>query len=606
MGRMRSKREMLLAFLQGNKRWFALAMLALLGRTVCSMLNPRIVQYTVDSVIGDKESSLPRAVEAWLQSLGGRALLRENLWLVAGAIVLLGVLAAAMRYAYVMSIAKGGEGFVRAMRDQTFRHIERLPFSWHMQHHTGDIIQRCTSDVEMVKEFLSAQFASMLNCIVTIVATLVFMFGENWKVALVVLATEPVLLGYSIVFRRKIGQQFRVCDENDGELSTIAQENLTGVRVVRAFGREAYERERFDRQSQKSTRMWVELGKYMSAYFQVNDLLAGAQKLAVLVMGTVMVYQEELTLGSLLALISYNVLVSQPTRQLGRIISEMSKAGVSISRLYEIMSAGEERDAPDAGTPPMDGDIVFDHVSFHYPNCPLLLQDISFTVPAGTTLGILGSTGSGKSTLMHLLDRLYDLPADCGRITVGGEDIAHMKGEWVRRNVGMVLQEPMLFSNTLGENISMGAQGDRTLSDIREAARTACLEDAIDGFADGYDTIVGERGVTLSGGQKQRAAIARMLLQKAPIMVFDDSLSAVDAETDARIRAALKEHMAGATCILISHRISTLMEADQILVLEQGRITERGTHQELIAKEGLYQRIYKLQTERGEEGEACG
>ncbi|MCD7919276.1 MAG: ABC transporter ATP-binding protein/permease [Clostridiales bacterium] len=600
-----SKLDMLFAFLKGSKRWFLLAVAALLGRALCTMLSPQAVQYTVDSIIGTEESALPAFVEGWLAGLGGREMLRENLWLVALAVAGLGLLSGLLRYLYVMLIAKGGEGFVRAMRNQTFRHIERLPFSWHMSHHTGDIIQRCTTDIELVKEFLSNQLSNLLNCIVTIVAALAFLFGENLPLALVALVTEPILLAYSILFRRKLGRQFQLCDEADGELSTIAQENLTGVRVVRAFGREEYERARFDRQSRRSTDLWVRFGVYMSAFFEGNMLLGGLQLLLVLTIGTVMAVHGQLTLGSLLAVLSYITLIQQPTRQMGRILSEMSKAGVSINRIYEIMSAQEERDPPEALTLPMNGDIVFDHVSFHYPNCPLLLEDITFTVPAGATLGILGTTGSGKSTLMHLLDRLYDLPEGCGTITIGGMDIAKMEASWVRRNVGMVLQEPMLFSRTLSENIGLAARGDCSLSDIREAARTACLEEAVDAFAHGYDTMVGERGVTLSGGQKQRAAIARMLLQKAPIMVFDDSLSAVDAETDAKIRAALQESMGSSTCILISHRISTLMAADQIIVLDKGRIVEQGTHETLLAQDGLYKQIYTLQAQ-WEEADSCG
>jgi ATP-binding cassette subfamily B protein len=250
----------------------------------------------------------------------------------------------------------------------------------------------------------------------------------------------------------------------------------------------------------------------------------------------------------------------------------------------------------------MDGDIVFDHVNFSYPDCPVLLKDINLTIPAGTTLGILGGTGSGKSTLVHLLNRLYDLPADCGKITIGGVDVAAMQRDWLRSHVGMVLQEPILFSNTLADNIALGAEG-ATLSDIREAARIACLDDTVmNTFAKGYDTEVGERGVTLSGGQKQRAAIARMLLQNTPIMVFDDSLSAVDAETDSKIRTALRSQMKNATCILISHRISTLMEADQIVVMGRGTVLEQGTHQELLAKNGLYKQIHDLQLECETEG----
>ncbi len=594
----KSKRGMLLTFLNGSKRYFLLAIVFGLLRTVCAMLNPQLVQFTVDSVIGDKEAA--GAIGEVLAKLFDRDLLRSHLYLIALIVIGLAIANSLCRYVFILSNAKGGEGFVRTMRNGTFHHIERLPFSWHMEHQTGDIIQRCTTDIEMVKTFLSEQLSNLINCVITLVAAIIFMFSVNVKLSAIILATQPLLLLFTVYFRGKITSQFRKCDEMEGELSTIAQENLTGVRVVRAFGREAYEQERFDKQSSILTRAWIKMGVHMSSFWEVSGLLSAIQGMIVLVVGTVMVVHGEMTTGALMAMITYNATASEPIRMLGRIVSEMGKAGVSIERLFEIMSAPEEQDPPDATTPDMTGDIVFEHVNFNYPGHPQLLQDVSFTVKAGTTLGILGGTGSGKSTLMYLLERLYDLPPEHGRITIGGQDIAGMRANWVRKNVGMVLQEPMLFSRTLSENIGM-ATDNATLSDIRAAARAAYLEDAIDSFSEGYDTVVGERGVTLSGGQKQRAAIARMLLQKTPIMVFDDSLSAVDAETDAKIRAALRTQMAGATCILISHRISTLMEADQILVLEQGRIAEQGTHTELIRQGGLYRRIYDLQLQCAEE-----
>lgn len=589
-----TQNTMLLRFLKGSNRWFAATILFGLLRTLCSMVNPRIIQYTVDTVLGGRETILPGWLAERLEGLGGNDYLRGHLWLIAVAVILLAVFGAVFRYALHVCNTCGGESFVRSMRDQTFSHIQRLPFSWHMEHQTGDIIQRCTVDIETVKNFLSDQLSQLLNAVITLTAAMFFMFRVNVFLSVAILLTQPILLAYSAYFRGKIADQFQQCDENEGEMSTIVQENLTGVRVVRAFGRETYEQARFEVQNKKVTDAWIRLGVYLAGFWESNGLLTGVQNLFVLTAGVVLVVRGEMTLGALLAMISYNSLAGHPIRQLGRIISEMSKAGVSITRLYDIMSAQPEEDKPDALTPPMDGDIVFDHVSFSYPSCPQLLKDITFTVPAGTTLGILGGTGSGKSTLMHLLDRLYDLPQDCGTISVGGVNIADMKQEWVRSHIGMVLQEPMLFSSTLAENIGMGAAG-ATLTEIRAAARTAALDDTVQSFAHGYDTIVGERGVTLSGGQKQRAAIARMLLQKAPIMVFDDSLSAVDAETDAAIRSALKEEMAGSTCIQISHRISTLMHADQIIVLEHGAIVERGTHEELLQNGGLYRRIYDLQ-----------
>jgi ATP-binding cassette subfamily B protein len=283
-----------------------------------------------------------------------------------------------------------------------------------------------------------------------------------------------------------------------------------------------------------------------------------------------------------------------PVRQLGRIISEMSKAGVSLGRIKQIFDAPVEKDSPDAITPPMDRDIEFKNVTFTYGEQPVL-NDVSFTVKNGSTFGILGATGSGKSTITYLLNRLYDLPEGDGSITIGGVDISNIKKAYLRHNIGLVLQEPFLFSKSLLENIDIASRG-HDLSMVREKARIAAVDDNIEAFSKGYDTIVGERGVTLSGGQKQRVAIARTLMMNAPVMVFDDSMSNLDMETDAKIRESLRKDTEGATVILISHRISTLMQADVIMVLEDGKVEEIGSHAELVKKDGIYRRIYDLQS----------
>ena len=301
-----------------------------------------------------------------------------------------------------------------------------------------------------------------------------------------------------------------------------------------------------------------------------------------------------LTPGDFIAFISYNAILTWPIRMLGRMVSEMSKAGISFDRILYIMRSPVEQDKPEALEAPMDRDIRFEHVTFGYLPDVNVVKDVSFTIPAGSVFGILGNTGSGKSTIMYLLDRLYDLPADQGRITIGDVDIADMKAAWVREHIGIVLQEPFLFSRTIAENISI-ARNKLDMREVRRASATACLDEAIENFTQGYETFVGERGVTMSGGQKQRTAIARMLMQNAPILIFDDSLSAMDAETDAKIRHALKENMRGATMILISHRITTLMQADHILVLDNGRVAEEGSHQELIEKNGIYRKVYDIQ-----------
>ena len=428
--------------------------------------------------------------------------------------------------------------------------------------------------------------------------TMGLMFSMNVKISLVAAVFVPIIMFYSYFFSSKISKRFMEADIAEGALSSTVQENLTGVRVVRAFGRERFEIDRFDEKNVAFSNLWIRLGHMMTAYWSTGDLIMAIQVLTVICVGTVSAVHGEITLGEFLAFVSYNATLSWPVRGLGKILAEMSKTGVSIDRVAYILDAEPEQDAPDALTPPMDGDIVFDHVTFGYENQKPVLDDVSFTIPAGSTFAVLGGTGSGKTTLMHLLNRLYDLDENGGHITIGGVDINQISRSHLRKNIGIVLQEPFLFSRTIRENIGIACKDsskDKMMDYVRAAAHSACVDEAIEGFTNGYETVVGERGVTLSGGQKQRVAIARMLTQNSPVMIFDDSLSAVDAETDAKIRHELKEKMGSATIILISHRITTLMQADRILVLDNGRVAEIGTHEELIAKPGIYQEIYQIQ-----------
>ncbi len=597
----RGKMKMTLGFMRGSVGFFVTSIISALLLALLDTLSPKIISVTVDSVLGSEPAELPEWALSIINSLGGFEYFRHHLYYVALLLVVLAVFTAVFQYCNRVFNAKGAETLVKNMRDSIFTHIDRLPFSWHMKNQTGDIIQRCTSDVDNVKRFLSDQLTSVFRIIIMLCLSLYFMFSMNVKLALVAVAFMPFIIGYSALFHGKIGKRFEVCDENEGILSAIAQENLTGVRVVRAFGRERYEREKFTKQNEYYTGLWVNLHRTFSIFWSTSDLISGIWVMCIVVVGAVMcVRGDGMTAGKYIAFISYNAMLMWPIRQLGRMISEMSKTGVSLGRIYQIMSAEEEHDKPDAVTPDMHGDIVFDHVSFAYDGCPEILSDINFSIKAGTTLGILGGTGSGKSTLMYLLDRLYDIPEGCGKITIGGVDIADMKADWVRENVGMVLQEPFLFSKSIAENVGITKE-NIDLPEIREAARIACLDETVTSFSKGYDTFVGERGVTLSGGQKQRAAIARLIVQRTPIMVFDDSLSAVDTETDSKIRHALSENLGGSTVILISHRITTLMQAEKIVVLDKGRVAEEGTHSELISKGGLYKQIYEIQTKGAEE-----
>lgn len=571
-------------FFTGAKKYFVAAVIASFLTTILNALTPQIFRFTIDSVLSGKEYPY----------------LSRHLWMIALVLVAVALLSGAAMFVSRYYTARAGENFAENMRNALFSHVQKLPMCWHDKNQTGDIIQRCTSDVEVIRNFVVTQFLEVFRTVFLIVISFSMMMSMNVKLSLIVLLFVPVVAGYSGVFYRLIAKRFQSADEAEGELSTVVQENATGVRVVRAFGREKFEMERFREKNNAFAKLWIRLGSLSGLYWGVGDLITGFQVITVIVLGAAEAVHGNISVGEFIAFASYNTTLVWPIRGLGRILSDMSKAGVSFERVDYIIGAQEEAyGAEDTGaagerTNAGDYDIHFSHVNFAYEDGKEVLHDINFDITQGATFGILGGTGSGKSTIVHLLDRFYELGEGRGTITIGGRNIKEIPLEQLRRDVAMVLQEPFLYSRTIRENIA-AASPEASLEEIREAAKVACVDDAIMSFPDGYDTLVGERGVTLSGGQRQRVAIARMLLQKAPIMVFDDSLSAVDSETDSMIRKALKAHMKDATVILISHRITTLMGADNIMVLSRGQIAEIGNHYELIEKNGIYRQIYDIQ-----------
>lgn len=583
---MKSKRKtdkfrIIFRFLKGNIRFLVGTLVFSVLFTACNALIPQIVKYTADHILV-------------LDGIPDGLNVRQALLLAAILVVAAAVLSGIFNYLSKMCLAKGSENFLKSIRDTLYHHTQYLPFSWHVQHQTGEIIQRCTSDVEVIRNFVCRQLPEVFRICFLIILYLGIMFSMNVPITLAAAAFFPVIIGYSAFFHSRIGKRFQDADEAEGALSSTVQENLTGVRVVRAFGREKYEIDRFDQKNNAYSDLWVYLGKLMSVFWASGDLITNLQVLTVMVLGVVFAVEGRITLGEFIAFLSYNASLTWPVRSLGRIISDMSKAGVSMERVAYILEA-EEEDATDANNKPaLTGDICFRNVSFAYSLDHPILKNINFTIPAGSTFAILGTTGSGKSTMVHLLNRLYDLPEGCGSITIGGTDIRDIDRQYLRQNIGMVLQEPFLFSRTIRENI--GITKEQLLDEeIRHAAEIACVDESILHFTDGYDTIVGERGVTLSGGQKQRVAIARMLMKQAPVLVFDDSLSAVDTETDNKIRKELKKEMEKATVIMISHRITSLMQADCIIVMDKGEIQQMGTHDQLIQQEGPYKDIYEIQ-----------
>lgn len=595
----KGKIGLLSRFLVGSLPYFILSILMTGLSALCDMISPQIIRVTVDHILGNSAEEPGRVAAALIRRFGGAVYLRAHLYIPALLLLLVAVFKVLGQYFFRITNAKAGQTLVKNMRDMLFSHIERLPFSFHMKHQTGDLIQRCTSDIDETQRFVTEQMTGIFRIVILLTLSVVFMSGMSLPMTLIALSPTPLIIFYSLRFHKKIGEGFLACDENEGKLSALVQENLTGVRVVRAFGRERYERDRFDAQNEHYTNLWIKMGRSMSRFWSISDILSGTQILLVVTLGAVFAVRGTLTAGDYIAFVSYNSMMIWPIRQLGRMLSELSKAGVSLTRIQEIMNAEPETDAPGAIDWPMNGDIEFSHVSFAYEGAKEVLHDISFRAEAGTTVGILGGTGSGKSTLMLLLDKLYPLTE--GRITVGGRDIREIRTECLRNGIGFVLQEPFLFSRTLAENITMREkENDLPLDFLERATRDAALSETIESFPSGYETFVGERGVTLSGGQKQRVAIARVLTTPTPILIFDDSLSAVDAETDAKIRTALEKRFKTATVFLISHRITTLQKANLILVLDHGRIAESGTHEELSCAGGIYERIYRTQSDNKE------
>ena len=585
---------------EGRRFSFFVLMASTIGTVTFSFINPQIIRYTIDSVIGTDPLDAPAFLSHLVEALGGFAVLRENIWICALFVAIAALLSSLCNVARRYTSVEIGETVAWKLRNTLYSHIQRLPWDWHMSCRTGDIIQRCTTDVDNIRSFIQNHFSEFYRTCCVFVIALVMMFSMDIFMSLIALALIPVIIVFSMIYFRRVSIQFDKAEAAEGVMQTAAQENYTGVRVVTAFGREAWEMEKFSEKTGNFANIWINIGKMLGLYWGAGDLFGGLQLAIVVVVGVWRSVNGELSPGTFLAFYTYCNFMIWPVRQLGRIISELSQTLVATNRLREILAAEAEADPPDALCPEIKGEVRFENVTFAYGASEPVLRNISFTLMPGQTLAILGATGSGKSSLVHLLSRLYDLPNGSGRITLDGVDIRRIARPHLRRHIGLCLQEPFLFSKTIGENISAAKRGLK-MAEIQSATAVAMVDKTIESFAEGYQTIVGERGVTLSGGEKQRVSIARMLAGNAPVMIFDDSLSAVDNETDAKIRTALRQRVKEAAVIIISHRISSLMQADMILVLKDGKVEDMGSHAELLGREGSYRRIFELQAAGADE-----
>lgn len=590
--KLHTKLSLLFHFLKGSKTYFFLSILFIFFINILNLFVPKIIAFTIDNLINMNEPKLNPVTSFLIERAGGLSFLRDNISFMALVLCAFALFAAIFQYLNLYLNAKGSEIFMKRMRDEIFSHLNKLPFSFQSENKTGDIIKRCTSDVDLVKNFVSKQLAEILRTIVLIIVSLYFMITISFKLTLVALILLPVNFLFSYVKQKTITYGWTKNEEEVGILSAIAQENIAGVRVVRAFGKEAYETEKFTKQLGVIFDLWKKLNFHFATYWSTMQLIINIQVLVVTVFGIRLSLSGGLLAGELIAFVTYNLMLAWPILGLSHILTNFIKVRVAFRRISYIMETPIEVDNGRKLTPSMKEDIVFENVGFSYHEKGKIFEDLSFQVKAGETIGILGGTGAGKSTLMYLLTKLY--PLSSGRITIGSIDIKDIETSYLRKNIGLILQEPYLFSGTIRENILTG-NPFATDGDIEEAVSISSLSDTIADFTKGLDTFVGEKGVTLSGGQKQRLAIARTLIGKAPIMLFDDSLSAVDTETDANIRKALSKNHTGSTRFIISHRITTLMNADKILVLDKGRVAEYGTHEELVAKKGIYNKLYEIQ-----------
>ncbi len=589
----------MLSLIGQNWTHFLWALIATIMMVIIGFLTPLLLSEIVDSILGSEPFTMPDFLMNPINDLGGRDFLRQNLWIPALALILMNIVNGVFTFIKGRSSAIASENIARKLRNDLYRHLQHLPFAYHVKAQAGELIQRCTSDVDTIRRFLAVQVMEVVNTVLMVVIAMSILLPRSVPITLYSLILVPPLFCFATWFFKMVHKSFEVADEADGVLNAVLQENLSGVRVVRAFGQQEREVEKFDRVNNDLRKKNLRLNELLAIYWGGGDAISMTQTLLTLVVCIIYACNGWITVGTLIVFTSTLGMLLFPIRQLGRTLSDAGKAMVSMKRVQAILHEEAEPDEPNALKPDLHGDIVFDHVSFAYPddNVPVL-RDVSFTIPAGKTAAVLGGTGSGKSTMMYLLQRLYT-PAS-GKITIGGVDIQQIDRKYLRAHVGLILQEPFLYSKSIRENVGITAP-EQEAERIEHAADIASASGFIAKADKGWETVVGERGVTLSGGQKQRIAIARTLLKDNNILIFDDSLSAVDTETDAQIRAALRHEQKDVTTLIISHRVTTLSQADLILVLENGQITQQGTHAELCSQPGLYQRINSIQNALEEE-----
>ncbi|MCB1692261.1 MAG: ABC transporter ATP-binding protein [Pseudomonadales bacterium] len=506
--------------------------------------------------------------------------------------VLMTMLAGMLLYVRGRCSAIASEGIIRRLRDRIFSHLEHLASSYHDKQDTGDLLQRCSSDMETVRVFLAGQVIEISRAILMLLVVLPILFWLDTDMAWLSLASMPILLVSAVIFFRRVKELFLEVDESEARMTTVLQENLTGIRVVRAFARQEFEIGKFGERNREFRDLNQKLIGLLGLYYGGSDLICLGQICLLLIVGATWTIEGHITVGTLFAFLTYESMIIWPIRHMGRVLTDSGKAIVSMGRIAEVLAEPmETQNETDPGKR-LSGRVEFHHVGFGFDAHRPVLSDVSFTIGAGQTLAILGPPGAGKSTIAQLLMRLYDYTS--GSILLDGHELSTLSRKFVRSQISIVLQEPFLYSASILGNLLVG-RVDASFQEVVEATQEACIHESIERFPRGYDSLVGERGVTLSGGQRQRIALARALLKRPPILILDDALSAVDTDTESQILAALAKARNKQTTIIVAHRLSTVMHADKILVLNEGRIVQEGTHESLSQVDGIYRNLCEIQ-----------
>ena len=581
------------ALLEGQRVRYAAALLSLIVAAMLLYSVLVVPQIVFDGVLAADSgtASWPERFGLWL--MGGREYVSERLWIPALFVVGLTMLAAVATYFRGRWVAIAAEDVICRLRDRLHDHLNRLPCTWYDKAETGDVLQRCTSDVDTLRNFLAMQVIEIGRAIAMLLIPLPLMFMMDISMSVASLVLVPIVILSAFFFFGRVKSIFREKDEAEGRMTACVNENLHGIRVVRAFARQDFERDKFRVRNEEHRGLDYRLYAVLAWFWSSSDLICFTQKAIVLILGAYWVATDVLQIGTYYFFIAAVSLYVWPVRMLGRLLAELGKAVVAVDRIHEILETPTEVETGTHSPSRGGGEIEFAGVTFsHEENSPIL-SEVTFTAQTGQTLAIVAPSGGGKSTIINLLLRLYD--CDDGEIRVDGVDINTLDRTQHRARLAIVMQDPFLYSRSIRDNIALARRGS-TDEELQIASRVACIHESILEFDLGYDTLVGERGVTLSGGQRQRVAIARALLQQPDILVLDDALSAVDTRTERLILEALRDRRGSQTTIVIAHRLSTLMQADQIIVLEHGRIVQRGTHAALVKEDGMYRRLWDIQT----------